>query len=307
MKFNFAVIFLLLFSSIIGAQNKADPINAPLLTRDQALARLDDLRATAAALERVAIAPSQEDLNAAGRLGVNAVRILPREKYDNNFTAIRGGGCFYSFYFRSHEFGYGVDLMFEQGRLSTSSDFGLIGDLGQAAIDQISLDQPLVSTLASYGKTSYNDYHNDSETARLGSARQLRLNDQAYVSGVKPAIGNSYIVRTKNGDYYDVLVAFQVLRQDVDGSIILLWKLLQQYDSPEGYHARNNKHETDANILERTKSWAKWDIFSRIRVHVEDGVCVLEGAVNGKNIAYAVQLANSYGARKVVNQMTVEQ
>jgi hypothetical protein len=30
----------------------------------------------------------------------------------------------------------------------------------------------------------------------------------------------------------DVLVAFRVVRQDADGSVVLLWKMLKKFDKP---------------------------------------------------------------------------
>jgi hypothetical protein len=41
------------------------------------------------------------------------------------------------------------------------------------------------------------------------------------------------VLRAINYRVSDVLVAFRVIRQDADGSMILLWKMLKTFPTPE--------------------------------------------------------------------------
>ena len=44
--------------------------------------------------------------------------------------------------------------------------------------------------------------------------------------------GATYVLRSINYSYSDVLVAFKIVRQDIDGSLIIAWKLLNKFPKP---------------------------------------------------------------------------
>jgi hypothetical protein len=46
------------------------------------------------------------------------------------------------------------------------------------------------------------------------------------------AAGRTYALRSIVYEESDVLVAFRLLRQDADGSVVLLWKILKKYPKP---------------------------------------------------------------------------
>lgn len=46
-------------------------------------------------------------------------------------------------------------------------------------------------------------------------------------------VGMSYVVRSVNESGYDIVAIFQVVRRDpTDGSLVLAWKLLKEFDKP---------------------------------------------------------------------------
>jgi hypothetical protein len=45
-------------------------------------------------------------------------------------------------------------------------------------------------------------------------------------------VNNSYVLRSIDYARSDLLVAFRIVRQDSDGSVVLLWKLLKKYPTP---------------------------------------------------------------------------
>src|SRR5262245_31351575 len=119
--------FVLLFSSLTFSQLKVQPTDAK--ERQAALEKFNNLKATAADLENVVLAPEKQDFEEAKKENAEVLRILPREIYDNSFSSIRGGGSYYSFYFRIPDYDHGTDIGLEKSLLSTGlSGFGVMAD-----------------------------------------------------------------------------------------------------------------------------------------------------------------------------------
>jgi hypothetical protein len=159
------------------------------------------------------------------------IRLLPREKY-NDRTMIRGGGAYYSFTRLAHEYGAGSDIQFERGRFSTGfagADFGFISDLGSTPIEQITLDHPSLSfplTFAAPATEPEARQHQRTTSAGFNAA------GLDYHRQVVAFEGRTYILRSINYETSDVLVVFRVIREDSDGSMILLWKRLKKFPTP---------------------------------------------------------------------------
>ena len=90
-----------------------------------------------------------------------------------------------------------------------------------------------------------------------------------------------------------------------DGSLIIFWKLLEQFDTPKR-NARQNIQTGDEKILLETKNWSRPDLFPNVKVEVADGVILLSGKLPKDKLAYLIQIANNTGARKVVNSLVIE-
>ncbi|HJS52679.1 MAG TPA: hypothetical protein VJ781_12325, partial [Pyrinomonadaceae bacterium] len=45
-------------------------------------------------------------------------------------------------------------------------------------------------------------------------------------------IGNTFVLRAISFESADVLVAFKVMRQDTDGSLIIFWKQIADFGKP---------------------------------------------------------------------------
>jgi hypothetical protein len=65
---------------------------------------------------------------------------------------------------------------------------------------------------------------------RSGSGIVVGANQ--YKNRLPVTVGASYILRSVIYDSSDVLVAFRIIRQDTDGSLILLWKKLREFPTP---------------------------------------------------------------------------
>lgn len=151
----------------------------------------------------------------------------------NTGLSIRGGGSYYSFTEKSHEFGFGSDIQLAQGHLLTGfagADYGLMVNLGDVPLENVDLELSEANVLAAYKPAS-----------QLEQARQeyRRIAQGAEIDGLEvrnrlPVRPNStYLLRALNYRRSDVLVAFRVVRVDSDGSATILWKLLKKYPAPQ--------------------------------------------------------------------------
>jgi hypothetical protein len=146
---------------------------------------------------------------------------------------IRGGGAYYSFTRKTHEYGQGSDIQLSRGQLSVGFagvDYGLMTILGDVPLETIGLELPEVNVLASY-KAPSNERQARLEKSRFVNETEL---DGLKVQGRLPVLtGSTYLLRSFNYGETDVLVAFRVVRVDTDGSVIILYKLLKKFSPPQ--------------------------------------------------------------------------
>lgn len=293
MKHVSVVAFLFVFASIIFGQDRAS-----------ALEEFTGLKKRAALLESIVLLPDRRDLDVAAKENVSVMRLLPRETYDNSYASIRGGGAFYSFYFRYHDYGYGSDVMLEQNSLSSgSSGLGILTDLGDVPLSEITTETKASLALTNYQKVKYGDYQED----RSALVRGVKTGETMLQARVTAAVGHTYLLRSAVYDYYDIIVAFKIYRKDPDGSLIILWKMLDQFNTPSSGRATPSVVLNDAEMQKRiTEMNEGKDTFSAVRAGVTDGVVSLRGAINKKDLPYLIQLVNRMGATKIVNSMDVK-
>jgi hypothetical protein len=217
-------------------------------SRDDVLKQIEAKRAELAVLEKLVLVPSEEDRAAAADFlkqpGTGLIRLMPREVYDVHSNkrdfkglTISGGGAYYSFTRLTHEYGYAIDIGFEQGYFSVGfggADFGMITPLADLTLDEVTMESAALKFLVSY-----------SPPAELAKARveQRRFRDggvtidnQLYQRRVKAEVNTTYLLRSIVYSESDVLVALRVVRKDSDGSLIIVWKLLKSYPKTELTH-----------------------------------------------------------------------
>ena len=203
--------------------------------RAQAAAEIEALRAQITSKEAVLLAPSKEDLKAHAlflaqpRTGL--VRLLPREKWDGKLS-MRGGGAYYSFTRRTHEYGRGSDLELQMDYLSVGfagADFGFMSNLGDTPLELLSTDAEAVRFAASFKAPTL---EREARAAHRSFWEPRREGESVYLSRLPVSVGSTYVVRSIVYDDSDVLVAFRILRQDSDGSVVLLCKILEEFPKP---------------------------------------------------------------------------
>ncbi|MEO8073256.1 MAG: hypothetical protein ABI891_12905 [Acidobacteriota bacterium] len=214
-------LFILICSSIVFSQE---------LSREQKLQKLDELNGQIKVLETDILLPDDKDIRQAEKEGFEVFRLMPRERYDHKLN-VQGGGAFYSFTTKSHDYQKISQISLEQNFLSTGfagADYGLIADLGSVPLSSVTQTSGEVSFLYNYRPPTKETevrieqrkaYNYETETA-------------TYRSRVLYSIGHSYALRTIDFERADILVAFKVHRKDVDGSLIIFWKLLENYEKP---------------------------------------------------------------------------
>lgn len=166
------------------------------------------------------------------------MKLLPRTNdphADRKTKSIKipGGGAYYSFFSVTHDYSFGSDLQLDQNMLSVGSAgliYGMLTDLGDVSLADLSADDARAAFMSTY------------KPARTGAdfrCETQRFRDGVTVDGslynlslpVKP--NSTYLLRSINYYRSDVLVGFRITRQESDGSITILWKLLKQYWRPK--------------------------------------------------------------------------
>jgi len=214
----------------------APPVLAQADARAQAAAEIESLRAQIKAKESALLSPSKEDRRAHADFllqpGTGLVRLLPREKWDGKLST-RGGGAYYSFTRRTHEYGHGSDISLEQNALSVGfagANFGFMADIGDVPIELVSGETEGVRYMASFQTPSPEPDARKAQRQFGGGG--LQTGQWTYKDRMPVNVGSTYVLRSVNYESSDVLVAFRVVRKDSDGSVVLLWKMLQEFPKP---------------------------------------------------------------------------
>lgn len=205
--------------------------------RTRLQAEIESLRNQLKAREQEFLSPTAEDQATFAKFlavpDTGLIRLLPRPESDaQSRLSIRGGGAYYSFTRLTHEYGYGSDIELRNGSFSVGfvgADYGFLTVLGDIALESVSINTPAVAFLASLKAPSRSS---EARVQQRQSSNGIEQDGTVYKRRVAAALANTYVLRSVNYDTSDVLVAFRVVRKDIDGSLILLWKMLRQLPAP---------------------------------------------------------------------------
>ena len=160
------------------------------------------------------------------------IRLLPREVFQDKLT-IQGGGAYYSFARLTHEYGYGSDIELQQNQFSVGfagADFGFLTRLGKVAIENVTLDHPAAQFLSAFtAPTAEPGARDQQKRASAG----FDVNDFTYKNRVPVKRKNSYFLRSVGYGVSDLLVAFRIVTQDDDGSVVIVWRILKKFPVPQ--------------------------------------------------------------------------
>ena len=222
MKFAVSVcVFVLLCCSIAFGQEA---------TRDQKLQKIYDLNNQSRNLEAEFLLPDAKDLKQAEKEGFSVFRILPREKYDRKLL-IQGGGSYYSFTTKSHDYQKIAQIGLEQNNLKVGFagvDYGFIADLGEKPLADITKETGEVNFLVNYKPPTIEP----EVRIEQRKAHNYETDGFSYKRHIPAVVGHAYVLRAISYNDADVLVAFKVYRKDADGSLIIFWKLIENFEKP---------------------------------------------------------------------------
>jgi hypothetical protein len=194
--------------------------------------KLDELKQT----EQEFLAPSNKDLSKNAEFlaqpDTGLIRLLPREVFQDKLT-INGGAAYYSFTRLTHEYGFGSDIELAQGEFSVGfagADFGFLTRLGKVPIEEVTLNDPAAAFLAAFVAPTVEA---DARAQYQRSAAGFEVNGFTYKSRVAVKKKCAYLLRSISYGRSDVLVAFRIVSQDDDGSVVIVWKILKRFPAPQ--------------------------------------------------------------------------
>jgi hypothetical protein len=209
-------------------------------SRDDVIREIEAKRAELALLEQkvLAVADSDREEFAAflAQPQTGIIRLLPREMYDGNKKrglAINGGGAYYSFVNKTHEYGRGSDIELASDYLSVGfagADYGLLLNLGDVSLDQVASDHVATRALMDY-TPPIKEVDVRAEQRRLWKG--IELSGFNFLSRVPAKVSNTYLLRSITIDDADIMTVFRVVRKDTDGSLILIYKVLKTFPKPK--------------------------------------------------------------------------
>jgi len=220
MRKTVALLLLFLFCCLVGSGQD----------REKMISRIKELNEQIRIIESEILQPDVADHKAARLEGLEAVRLMPREKYDHVLT-LQGGGSYYSFTNRSHDYQKTAQVGLEQNNLRVGfagADYGFIADLGAISLDSVTTEVREIGILANYKPpTRINAIRNEQR-----KSDRYATEGATYFRYVPAITGHVYALRAISFERADILVAFKIHRKDTDGSIVIFWKPLAVFDTP---------------------------------------------------------------------------
>ncbi|MGH9765483.1 MAG: hypothetical protein ACREDR_22865 [Blastocatellia bacterium] len=221
--------------SLLAALTFVSGVNAQTIDPPAAGTNIQSSKDQLAAQEELLLAPSPEDKAKYEQFlklpDTGLCKVVPREKMQDR--AIRGRGSNYSFVRLNHEYGFGSEIGLEDGKLYTSfggDDLGFISSIGDVAIDSVDLKQPGADFLSGYTVPQ------DEAAAKEEQQHLLDgVEGGGYVFHRSAAanINTTYVMRAIEYGRADVLAVFRVVGQNTDGSLTILWRILQRNPTPQ--------------------------------------------------------------------------
>ena len=215
-------------------------VAAQTQSREQIFKELETKRAEIAALEKKVLAPSDADRDANAEFlsesNTGLIRLLPRETYgsgDKRSLTISGNGAFYSFASSTYEPKRGYDIQLSQGTLSVGfagMDYGMILNVGDIPLHELTPDNLAVRALFEYAPATKEE---DARKTHRTLWQGLEVAGFTFKNRVPAKVSNTYLLRSMLYDDSDAAVAFRITRQDTDGSLILIYKVLKTFPAPK--------------------------------------------------------------------------
>lgn len=221
---------------------RTDPIGPPWTTLSEPTGR-HSISREARVVRKGVLAPSAVDVAQHQFLlsqpNTGVMRLLARETSDSAMYKVkakvpmRGGGAYYSFYYRTHEYGYGSDISFEHGNLYVGFAgvaYGMLTDLGDTELELIDAEDPRAGFLLNYQPPR------KEADARIEAKKfwvPFRVDGVRYQRRLPAQVNHTYLLRSIDYDKSDLLVAFRIVSKADDGGLTIAWKILKKFRAPQ--------------------------------------------------------------------------
>ncbi|MFN0086854.1 MAG: hypothetical protein ACKVX9_15795 [Blastocatellia bacterium] len=186
--------------------------------------------------EPVFLSPSAQDFTSQAEFlkqpNTGLLRLMARDRIGGQLYT-NGSGAYFSFTRLAHVYGFGSDLLLDFDFFKTGfagADFGFVVSLGNTPIDNVTAAHPGVVYLNDYAAPRRETEARD-EYRRADQG--FMTNNFVYRSYQAAAVNTTYALRAITYGGADSLVVFRVVRKDTDSSLILAWKLLRWYATPQ--------------------------------------------------------------------------
>jgi hypothetical protein len=179
------------------------------------------------------------------------LRLLPRREKKEEmmvsaesptaYIPFRDGGSSYSFSSRKYDDGF-VTPELRLGRdpykgppgkafwaTGVGADFGFITKLGDVALEDVTVDRKEAKFLVDLAPPNREPAAR--EYQRMCSSG-FEINGVFYRVWVPAEVNTTYLQRTIRYGQADLLVAFKTVREEPDGSFVILWKILKKNPTP---------------------------------------------------------------------------
>lgn len=199
--------------------------------------------------ERKVLTPTSEDLKANAEFlrqpGTGIFRLMHVDKQNHRKVVsadslavqgdvlLVGGGAQYSFTKKNHNADKWSELAWDEdwflGGVGGQA-IGVLVDLGDVSLESVNLESAGVEFLTKFVPAA-------TESAAEQQFQQLEKgeteNGFSYRLSAPWKLNTTYALRSVNYDRSDLLVTFRAVRQDQNGSLIILWKKLKSYSTPK--------------------------------------------------------------------------
>jgi hypothetical protein len=231
----FTLLLLSIFNSSLVAQTK---------TREQLLDEITASRNELQGLEQQFLAVSESDRAAYANLlaepDTGIFRLLPREKFDSETykknektITMKGGGAYYSFSTKAHDYNSNPDISLDHDQLSAGFaglDYGMLAKIDGISLRELSAEHPYVTSIIKYEPPSNEPaIRNEQRRFAMGTV----IDDVSLKHSVPAEPNTTYLLRSISYSRSDILVGLRVVRRDTDGSLIIAWKLLKNFTTPQ--------------------------------------------------------------------------
>ena len=246
------------------------------ITRTQKVQLIADLSDKIQSLENDLLEPTNTDRELSNSKGLTAIRLLPRGTFGEH-TFGRGGGAYYSFSAGSHSYNRTPQIELQGKEFSVGfagADYGFITDLGSRSISALETSAPELKFMSEYRAPRYEN----EIRAEARSFHSRKIDGLQYGRGLGVVEGHSYLLRAITFDEADILVGFDVLRIDDDGSVIIAYKKLVEFDKPLILSMPDKDMKTAVE-----KIVAELGIFIGVSIEVKNNVVILRGKLDNSD------------------------